>query len=51
MAEQLHKRRTTEQVVDIVHKYQRKEIKAKEAAAYLGVGPGQSHERMSPQAL
>jgi transposase len=38
MAQQLHKRRTTEQVVDIINKYQNKEIKAKEAIAYLEVG-------------
>lgn len=38
MPEQLHKRRTTEQVADIIKKYQRKEITGKEAAAYLGIG-------------
>lgn len=38
MNQQLHKRHTTEQVADIIDKYQNKEIKAKEAAAYLGVG-------------
>jgi hypothetical protein len=38
MSKQLHKRRTTEQVVDIINKYQNKEIKAKEAAAYLAIG-------------
>ncbi|MBI3255905.1 MAG: DDE-type integrase/transposase/recombinase [Candidatus Andersenbacteria bacterium] len=36
--EQLHKRRTSEQVTDIISKYKHREIKAKEAAAYLGVG-------------
>ena len=38
MSKQLHKRRTTVQVVDIVRQYQHQDIKAKEAAAYLGVG-------------
>jgi hypothetical protein len=36
--EQLHKRYTTEQVVDIVRKYQNKEIEGTKAAAYLGLG-------------
>ena len=34
---QLHKRMSTEQVIDIINKYQNKEIKAKEAVAYLQV--------------
>lgn len=38
MSPQLHKRRTTAQVADIVRKYQHREIKATEAAHYLGVG-------------
>jgi len=38
MTQQLHKRRTTEQVVSIINKYQNKEIKGVEAATYLGVG-------------
>lgn len=38
MAQQLHKRSTTEQVVSIINKYQNKEIKGVEAIAYLGVG-------------
>lgn len=38
MTQQLHKRRTTEQVVSIINKYQNQEIKANEAIAYLAVG-------------
>lgn len=38
MPPQLHKRLTTEQVTDLLDKYLAKELKAKEAQAYLGVG-------------
>lgn len=38
MPKQLHKRLTTEQVTDLLDKYLAKELKAKEAQAYLGVG-------------
>ena len=38
MTQQLHKRFTTEQVVDIINKYQNKEIKGVETATYLGIG-------------
>jgi len=46
MTKQLHNRRTTEQVVDIINKYQNKEIKAKEAAAYLEVGRTRLYQLM-----
>lgn len=44
---QLHKRRTTEQVVDIICKYQNKEIKAQEAMDYLGVGRTRFYQLVS----
>jgi hypothetical protein len=38
MSQQLHKRRTTQQVADVISKYKKQEITGTEAARYLGVG-------------
>src|ERR1700690_75104 len=42
--QQLHKRFTNEQVRDIVGKYVQKQIRAKEACKYLGIGRTRLHQ-------
>lgn len=45
--EQLHKRRTSEQVQEIINKYQQGEITGKQASAYIGIGRTRFYQLVS----